>query len=236
MSRSVALSYLLVLAVAVPGQLCAQSSSATAGWIGLITTPVGAFAPTIFVPAPPAAERAWGIQARYSHWQFAPDDDNTTNLGLGAAFAVGSGRWSVDVGRTTKKDCAECDAYMIGSELFLPVASAAGGLGVALNPEVGFMTQSGDSDFSALAAAINLPVSYAVPIGADSRLVPFVSPGLGLARVSGGGFSETGQRLMVGGGVAVTHGGTGLQLTAGASRILFDGAATVLGITLAYGR
>ena len=119
MLRNVTIAALFLL-TGLPSQAQAQSSSAFAGWVSLVTTPVGAFAPSVYVAPPPTAERGWGAQARYGHWQFASDDDNTTNLGIGAAFPAGHGRLSIEVGRTTKKDCSDCDAYMVGSELQLP--------------------------------------------------------------------------------------------------------------------
>ena len=232
---SVTIAALFLLA-GLPSQAQAQSSSAFAGWVSLVTTPVGAFAPSVYVAPPPTAERRWGAQARYGHWQFASDDDNTTNLGIGAAFTAGDGRLSVEVGRTTKKDCSDCDAYLVGSELHLPLVATEGGIAVTLNPEVGFMNESGNSDFSAFAAAVNVLLSYPVTAGSNTRVVPFVSPGVGFGRVSGGGSSETGQRIIVGGGAAFVNVESGLQLTASLSKIIIDDGATVFGIALGYGR
>lgn len=234
MRRNVVIAILLATAGFVK-DASAQSSSAFAGWVSMVTTPVGAFAPSLYVPPRPTSGHESGVFARYGHWQFAPDDDNTTNVGLGVAFAAGDGRLSFDLGRTTRKDCPHCDAYMIGGEFHLPLVVDHGGITVTLNPEVGFMTAA-DSDFSAVAAAISTPVSYAVAPGNGIGVVPFVSPGAGFGRVSGRGSSETGQRFVLGGGVALLDFQKRLQLTSGASKIFIENGATVFGIMLSYGR
>lgn len=224
---------LVLLSMMLPEPSHAQSLGAIAGWISLVTTPVGAFAPSIYIPSTSSGRR-WGVQTRYSHWQFAPDDDNTTNLAIGAAVLSEGRRWSFDLGRTTKKEC-DCDWIMVGTELYAPVAGD-GAATLSLNPEVGFVTYAGDeSDFSAVAAALNVPLSYAAAVGTNVRVVPFVAPGLGLGRVSGGGDSQYGGRLLLGGGAAVKHVTTGLQLSVGASKIFIDGGAAVYGATVSFG-
>lgn len=219
-----------------PASIAGQSSNAFAGWASLVTTPVGAFAPTIYVAPSSRAERRWGAQVRYGHWQFASDDDNTTNLGVGFAFPAGAGRLGIEVGRTTKKECADCDAWMLGGSLDLPLKTAESGLAFTLNPELGFMTESGDYDLSCLAAAVNVSVSFPVAAGANATVVPFVSPGAGFGRVSGGGDSESGQRLLIGGGISIVNPKSGLQATASASKIFIENGATVFGIAIGIGR
>jgi len=125
---------------------------------------------------------------------------------------------------------------MLGSSLDLPLKTAQSGLALSLNPEIGFATELGGVDLSCLAAAVNVSLSYPIAAGANARLVPFVSPGAGIGRVSGTGDSKSGQRLIIGGGVAIVSLKTGLQLTASASKILIDGGATVLGLSIGVGR
>lgn len=73
-------------------------------------------------------------------------------------------------------------------------------------------------------------------LGTHGRVVPFVSPGAGIGRVSSGGDSESGQRLLIGGGISIVNLETGLQATASASKIFIEGGATVLGISIGIGR
>ena len=75
----------------------AQSERALVGWAGLLTTPVGAFAPVI-TGRPASGNRAFGLQVRTSQWQFGEYDDNTTNIGIGASsIAAGRARsWSLE--------------------------------------------------------------------------------------------------------------------------------------------
>lgn len=226
----------LISILALPEGAGAQSSSAFAGWAGLVSTPVAAFSPSIYIPPPSPARRRWGVEARYSHWQFAPDDDNTTNLGVGASFPMAVGRWGIQVGRTSKKECSDCDAYMFGADLDLPFLGRDGAFTVILHPEVGFSTQSGGSDLTTFGAALDVPLLFPKLAGRNGRVVPFVSPGVGLGRISGGGSSDTGGRFLIGGGVSFLNVANGLQVTASVSRILIQDGATVLGVALGYGR
>ncbi len=232
-----ALSLVAVISMlAVPRCTRAQSSGAFAGWAGLVSTPVAAFSPSVYVPPPPSAARRWGAEARYSHWQFQPEDDNTTNLAVGLSFPVAVGRWGVQVGRTTKKGCPDCDAYMFGADLDLPFLGQDGAFTVILHPEVGLSTPSGGSDLTTFAAGLDVPLLFPTMAGRYGRLMPFVSPGFGLGRISVGGSSDTGARFLVGGGLSFVNVESGLQVTASVSRILYDEGATVFGIVMGYGR
>jgi len=231
------LGVLAVISVCVvPPCARAQSSGAFAGWAGLVSTPVAGFSPSVYVPPPPSAGRRWGAEARYSHWQFAADDDNTTNLAVGLAFPVAAvGRWSVLIGRTTKKECPDCDAYMFGADLDLPFLGQDGAFTVILHPAVGLSTQPGSSDLTTFGAGLDVPLLFPT-VARSLRLVPFVSPGVGLGRISAGGSSDTGLRLFVGGGFSFVNMRNRLQVTASVRRIVYDEGATVFGIVLGYGR
>ena len=226
---------LLCAAWIVPRPASAQVDDYVA-WVALMTTPVGAFGPSVDDPLASGEESGWGLRARYGHWQFAPNDDNTTNLGVAATFPAGQGSLSLEVGLTTQKDCSSCDAYMVGADLQVPLLNSENGLAVSLNPEVGYMTPANESGFTAFALAANLPIAYPITAGGTLRIVPFLSPGFGLGRVSGGGESETGARLMFGGGAALVHTPTGIRVTPTISRVFLEGEVSVLGIALGFGR
>ena len=224
--------------LSVPSTLRAQSASDVAGWIALITTPVGAFGPSVFLPPVDGSEVGLQARGRYAHWQFAPDDDNTTNLGVGLSFPSRMGRVTFEVGRTTKKECSDCDAVLFGAELNVPLTGRdhAGGepyVAVAAEPSLGYMQMTaGGADLSALAVGVSLPLTVTVPTGGMS-LAPFVSPGVGFGQLSGGNNSESGERVMLAGGVAVAAGV--MQLTVGARKIFIDGAPTLYGVSLSLG-
>lgn len=225
--------------------LGAQSENAVAGWVGLIVTPIGGLAPVILTTPRDGISRGIGAQVRVSHWQFADDDDNTRNMSVGVTLPTGSGRATIEIGRTSKKGCPDCGATMAGAEMTFPLrsrTSAASGatpseVEVGINPAIGYMTQSNDGEtVSAMGFALSIPVAFAVPVGAHARLVPFLSPGAGLGRVSGGGDSITGTRLMLGGGLALAGVGPGLQFTGSFRKIFMDGGPTVFGLGLTLGQ
>jgi hypothetical protein len=226
---------------AVPRESEAQSENAFVGWIGLVTTPVGAFTP--YAPAGTAARggTSVGVQARYSHWQFAADDDNTTNVGAGLVIGRGALRTAIELGRRTVKDCDDCASLMGGLDMHVGLLERAldGSmtLGLAINPALGF-GQLGDSedDVTSLAGALSVPISLAVRAGSGVRVIPFVSPGFGLARLSGDGESSTGSRAMLSGGLALAGVNMPVQLTASARKIFMEEAPTVLGVGVSIGR
>lgn len=234
---------LAVMVVAwAPSGAEAQSVDAIAGWIGLTATPVGGFTPVHPVSGGDGVPRTLGAQARYGHWQFASDDDNTTNLGLGVVIPVRRSSVTLEVGRTTKKDCGDCDMLLIGLDAHIPVwtSDAPDGwgegttLGIGLNPAIGYGNEGSGSDFTAFAAAFSVPASISASLGERMRIAPFISPGVGLGRVSAGDDSESGIRAMLGGGVAVGSGRA--QVTGSFRRVFIEDGATVLGVALSVHR
>ncbi|GLC25137.1 hypothetical protein [Roseisolibacter agri] len=226
---------------AAPVTAAAQSESAIVAWIGLITTPLGAFTPY----APPTAAAppgtSVGVQARYSHWQFDADDDNTMNVGAGLVIRRGPVRTAIELGRTSVKGCGDCDHLMAGVDVHVGLLDRPLGgpvaMSVAINPALGFSRPgSSDDEFTALAGALSVPVSLSVRAGNALRVVPFVSPGFGFARLSGGGESSTGSRAMLSGGLALAGTSTPVQLTASARRIFVEGTPTIVGVGIAVGR
>ena len=239
--RTVLAAVLAACAItAAPLESRAQSESAVVGWIGLITTPLGAFTPHAPTSAAPRGTSI-GVQARYSHWQFDADDDNTTNVGAGLVIRRGAVRSAIELGRRSVKGCGDCASLMGGVDVHVGLLDRPLGgpveIGVAINPALGYgQPESGESDGNAIAGALSVPVSLSVGAGSGLRVVPFVSPGFGFARLSGGGESSTGSRAMLSGGLALAGANTPVQLTASARRIFLDGAPTILGVGISVGR
>lgn len=243
MSKSRTTLALLFVLVAVPNTAAAQSESAIAGWVSLISTPTGAFAPAL---EPYRAESAdartrLGGRLRASRWQFASDDDNTTNFGGALVFRRGRVHTTIEVGFSHNKDCDDCDLTMGGVEVTVPVLTrttpSAGRFEVGIKPALGY-TRGNDGDGNAIAAAFELPVSWAIPVGETLRLTPFVSPGVGGGRVSGGGDSSSGARMMIAGGLALQSTRTPFAVTFGARRIFVDfgevNPPTILGLGFTF--
>lgn len=240
MRNRVAVTVTVVLAAVAqvlrPAPGLAQSAEAYAGWVGLVSTPVGGLTPS----APGSAPVRWGLQARWGHWQFAKDDDNTTNLALGVTFGLGRGRAAVEVGRQTKKTCQDCDGILLGLETEIPVVTPGAGedrvVAVSINPAAGYMFETADeSDFSSLGVAVRVPVSMNLSLGKTGSLVPFLSPGGGMGRLSSGGASKAGLRFLLGGGLGLRM-SSGLETTVSFSKIFIDRGATVFGVALGFAR
>ena len=234
----------LAVIVANPTHATAQSEKAFAGWVGLITTPVGAL-PTQLPVSPPGTAGTTALQARYGHWQFASDDDNTNTFGLGGTFGGGRVKTTLELGYGTKTDCSGCNSILGGVELGIPLveprigtaATTGSLLGVALNPAVGVMKPIGsDANGYALSAAAHVPIYSSLAVGQRMRLAPFVSPGCGVGYINGDGESESGWRAMLGGGAALSGLGSGLEITVSAHRVFIEDGATMYGIALRFWR
>jgi hypothetical protein len=241
MRRSITLVLAACAVAAAPVQSHAQGESELAAWIGLITTPVGAFTPLAPTPRSAQGRTPIGVQARYSHWQFDEDDDNTNNFGAGLVIGRGPVRAALELGWRTVKDCGDCGHVMGGVDvevgLLERTLDGAVTLGVALNPALGFARPGNrGNEITTLAGALSVPISLSIPAGAVLRVVPFVSPGFGVGRVSGGGESSTGSRAMLAGGLAVGGLRAPVQLTASARKVLIADSPTVLGLGLSLGR
>lgn len=207
----------------------AQSDGAIAGWSGLTLTPVGALTPV-------APTESGGILARYSRWRFGPGDDETTNLGVGFRFSAGRNQMMVTGGFGRVEECGgDCNTLFLGLDLTVPTRPATpGGMGVAVNTSLGFMKPI-DDEGNALSIALNVPLSFVLPLGSQSTLIPFFIPGVGLGRISAGGDSEIGWRAMIGGGVTLAGLGP-LELTASFRRIFIDDGPTVYGVGVGFGK
>ena len=234
--RGSIVTLMALLMASAPVGVAGQSENATAGWIGLMITPVGGMAPTL--PASVAANRppTLGFQGRYAHWQFADDDDNTTTLAGSVILPAGPSTITVEVGRTMVKDCDDCGRTIFGVDAYVPMWStptpSAPRFSVGAQPALGFMTQDG---FSALSGAVSLPVSIAIPLG-HTFVTPFIAPGFGFARLAEDEESASGARIMLGGGAAVTSASGRIQLTVSARRVFIDeeGIPNVVGLALSF--
>jgi hypothetical protein len=66
-------------------------------------------------------------------------------------------------------------------------------------------------------------------------VTPFLAPGVGFGRISGGGDSETGVRTMLGGGITVSGLGP-LQITASVRKVFLEEAPTLYGFAIGFGK
>lgn len=238
--RKIMMGALAAAIIASPTRGTAQSENAFVGWVGLMTTPVGAL-PTQLPVSLPGNTGSGAFQARYGHWQFASDDDNTNTFGLGGTFGAGRVKTTLELGFGTKADCSDCNSVLGGVELGIPLveprigsATTTGSvLGVALSPAVGVMKPVGSgADGYALSASAHLPIYASLGLTPRLRLAPFVSPGYGVGYINGDGYSKSGWRAMLGGGAALSGLGSGLEITVSAHRVFIEEGATMYGLAL----
>ncbi len=246
--RTRATLLVMVLVISPASVAVAQPGNSLAGWAGLISTPTGALPPLVTIPAlgPPPADVL--VRLRYGYWRL-PDGESGTgeafhNFGVGMSIASGSGRTSIDVGWTVVHNCPQCGgALMAGSETDIPLWAAressrdASGFRALLNPALGVMKPTGEgSNGFEFSAAVSVPLLYVARASDHLRLVPFLSPGLGVGGLNANGTTQAGMRMMIGGGVTVGDPGSGIQLTASGRRVLIQGGSTMIGIGATLGR
>jgi hypothetical protein len=236
MRKSIVGAAVAGLALIGAGQLQAQSalvtgtSSETASYQALHATPIGAVAPL----APNMGRQVTGFRGHYGRHDMR--GTNTNTFAVGADFPAGmQTSFGFTFGWRNIENAD--DHFMVGTNLS---GNLAGGsptgvmpqqarLGVSYRAELGY-GRSGDTD--ALGAALSLPLSVPVASG-QTRITPFLSPGMGWGRLSGNGDSDSAVRFMLGGGLGLEMaGGTGIHV--GARRVFYDNADMQygLGVTL----
>ncbi|MEJ7811806.1 MAG: hypothetical protein WKG32_15450 [Gemmatimonadaceae bacterium] len=214
-------------------------------------TPVGALPPLPMLSPSREGRTGNGFSARYGRYSFEDADGAVNNFGIGGDFPMGAGgRLGLTFGLMLPPcaDDSDCgNVIMVGGDATVPLLRSTLGaergssaVSIGLNPAVGFgKPTGGGSDGYVLSGALSLPVALSFGAATGPQFVPFLSPGIGLGRVSAGGeceseCSETGMRFMFGGGVAVENLTPGMTLGFGFRKIFLEDAPTQFGITLGW--
>ena len=235
--RTLALLALLPALVAEPA--AAQSTTDIVGYIALNLTPAGALAPLPGVPLVGAARRASIVALRYGHMGGTGGDVHTGALTLDGP--AGTGRLAVTLGYI---GCGGCDGSLLGGVEFavpvvdMPVGAARNSFSLSIAPAFGVgRTLGGGEQLTSLTGSMSLPMALSANVqasGGGPRLVAFVAPGVGLGYLRGGGDSENGTRLMLGGGVAVADLAPGLALHVGVQKVFITTGRARLGAGLSW--
>lgn len=212
----------------------AQSGGDVAAYFALHSTPLGALPPV----APMAAGAARGTMLRYGR---LPIGDGATLQTVALRFdrSTGAGRLGWTVGTQLCDGCS--NLVMTGVDYIRPLVGSratsprSARLQAALAPSLGLAIplESLGSTWI-VSAGVGVPVSVSVPVGATARLVPFLTPGLGVGILAGGGGGEVGARPFVGGGAELTGIGGGVGVSAGFQKLFVRNAEVQVGAALTW--
>ena len=218
----------------------AQTDGAVGGYIGLLATPNGGFAPTNLVLGLPENRATTSMQLRYAHWSVSGLDEATNNIGVGITMRHKTVATTLEVGYTHSSNCDGCDAVMGGVDVQFPLGKSPLGSGfveIGLNPALGIgRPTSGNFNELAMSAAVSLPVAFSMRVGQAAVLVPFISPGFGVGRYRFSGEALSGTRAMLGGGASLAGADWPIQMTASVRKIFIEHSATVFGLGLSLSR
>jgi hypothetical protein len=225
-----------ILALAVGAALLGLASSAKAqgddngfGYVALITTPSAGVTPIVRQWMLRDPSTRMGIDAQWGHL-----DGNGANFDMvtgGLTFPTSSGKadYGVSAGYG-RPNCAGCPGYLVAGGVYEGSLEQSTGTAsvftVGLNGRLGYARSQGTSYWS---GSVGVPLSLAFGQGNAMRIVPFLTPALGVGHI-GSDLSATGVRLLVGGGIGVLSQSAGIGGTLGFQRILADGSKTVFGL------
>lgn len=227
-------AFLAVALAVLPGVRAthAQDIGDVVAYAALISTPAAGLAPVPASYMTGERQTSVGLAARYGRLS---DEGLTRNVvAADVTFPLGKGSAGLVAGYLNNS-CDGCNGYFTAAaHAEAPLASAgsaSSGLFTAgLSGTLGVAKPSGGT---ILSLSADLPLAVSVAAG-RARIVPFIAPGFGFGRASGGGESESGTRFMLGGGVGLMDIAPGLGMSVGAKRVFLDGAKTVFGVGLSW--
>lgn len=228
----------LAVAMLVAPLARAHSQNASAGYIALASTPTAGVAPVakqwmLFVPP-----EGIGAETQWGHVFGSGGSVDTFTGGVTLPFAAGHGDVSLSIG-SLRVSChsSDCGGYFVASSAVEGRAfqSQIGGatFTLGLSGRIGFANPSDASVWSASATA---PLSLAIGSSSGVQFVPFLSPGFGWGHVAESGDSESGTRLLLGGGLGAISTKSGVGFTVGAQKVFIDGGKMVFGAGLTWAR
>ena len=230
----------VVCAGATPAR--AQSPGDFASYIALIFTPAGGLAPT--PPRDAGSPSALHFQYGYMSEPFFEPDESTHRVALGVDIPAGAARVGFTVGYVVNcgQSCEATDrVIMLGANAartLLSSAERAGGGGtnwsLGASGSIGYAFPTDDqADFDMLSLAASLPLSLTA--GSRGQIIPFVAPGVGWGRVSGGETSESGVRFLLGGGLGFASASGAFSISVGAQKVFIEEGTTLFGVQLGWG-
>jgi len=229
-----------IMAIVILTTLIAQVRSARAqgddsgiGYFALIFTPPGGIAPVArqWMLSDPSTKISFD-----ANWGHLPVDNSSINMFTGGVtFPTDSGK--ADFGLSAgygMLNCSGCfGTFVLGAEYEGRVMQSSGTNGtftLGLDGRLGLgRTSLSGGATTYLSASAGMPLSLAFGRGDAMRIVPFLTPAVGIGHV-GSSLGETGVRLLVGGGVGILSQPSGIGATLGVQRVLIDGGKFLFGL------
>ena len=215
--------------------VAAQSVGDAAAYFALISTPQGAVPPILSEPMLGRVLRSMDIALRYGYVGLTGASLKSYDARLGfplgtqAAFGVNAGYQDVSCS-------GACDGHvMLGANVEGRLTSTTIGSGAdAAKLTIGLSGEAGlgrRSDVTAVSFTAGLPIAL-IAGTSTTRIAPFLTPAIGLGHASIAGDSQTGERFLLGGGVAVESLTSGIGANIGFQKIFINRGKTMVGVTV----
>jgi hypothetical protein len=213
--------------VARPTPAVAQDVGDIAAYAALTFSPTGGLVPL----PPPIAGRGTSFLLRYGMLDFGGGGPTLNNFVAGGDFSAGTGRFGLSLGYAT---CDGCEGNIMAG-MDYTASLTQGKAMVAVRPAIGFSKPTEGSG-SGLSLAVSFPLGVDLSAGGDGpHLIPYLTPGFGYGRISGGDESESGTRPMLGGGFAIVSRRSGLGVHFGFNKTFIEDGETTFGLGLSLG-
>ena len=215
--------------------LRAQSVSDAAAYFALVSTPQGALPPILSEAMLGRTMRSMDVALRYGHISLQGGSLNSYDVRLG--FPLGTkAMFGVNAGYQDLSCRGSCDGHFVAganvegrlSSSSLGNGADAATLTVGLNGEAGLGRRS-DATIFGLTAGLPIALLSGTP---TLRIAPFLTPAIGLGRVSDNGGSDTGTRFLLGGGITFESLTSGIGANVGFQKVFINGGETMFGVTL----
>jgi hypothetical protein len=227
---SLATTTLVAVALAAtPARAAAQDFGDIAAYAALILTPAGGLVP-LPPPGGPATKSAFLLRYGLIDGEFG---SSLNHFAVSGDFGTGRGRLGLTLGYSACSD--DCDNGSVMAGLDYTVSLTQNVISVGLRPALGFSKPT-EGDGNALSAALSLPLGVDFSGTTGPVFTPYLVPGLGFGRVSGGDESESGMRPMLGGGFAISGRQTALSVHLGFQKVFIDEGEMTFGLGLSFGR
>jgi len=250
---------------AAAGAAGAQSADEQSAYVALLYTPVGGLPPLAPVSDSLARKSGVSLVGRLGHTSRDGGALTLTSYAFGVEVPRGRMRFGATLGYLTASCGAEWEGddecagdIMIGGSVRSMITNRSlsgndapahgkkssssdgdGRLIVGFDANVGYSPRQGET---AIAAAASLPTGLALQ-GGSVRIMPFLTPGIAYGRLNNIAYADVDEEptshgaitFMIGGGVGLQFGTSGVGANLGFQRVLkSQGGATQLGIGMTW--